>query len=308
MESQKIIPIAILSILFLLTPVLAIQATSVPIHIIADAPVSNLTVIAYNSSDCTEILYNETFVNRFTNGEAFVTIGENATNLLRLNFNNHSFYEFYADDELLNFTDAIELASNDNTCLKIRAGQGQVGIEDIVSLDFINDSATNLNNTYASFWYNYTPVALSFMNDSADRLNNTYASFWYNETLVVLSFVNDSTTILNTTYADLWYNHTLNALAFMNDSADRLNTTYASFWYNNTIPAINALNDTYADFWYNTSLHNIFDQLLNTTDNAIFNFINVTENITVLADNSYCFVADCSKHMFGNATGVYIQG
>jgi len=260
-NSQPILLAVVFGFLFLLLPVYARQATTVPFEISNSNHTSrDLTVTAWNSSSCSNLNYNETFTNRFINGTAFVTTGE--INTLSVDFNNYTYYQFFADGILLNFTNATEIKSGDTTCLKVRAGQGQVAAEDVDtttiqrrvsstcsagnSIRVINEDGTvtcetddsgQVQNGTLLYFGNITNrlyTMLDFtgttgLSDGTDDTgngeisNNSLFSTFITQTPSNLSLIYNHTSILLALYGVQWYNH-----------SSTLINQYGSNWYNHT--------------------------------------------------------------------------
>ena len=217
----------------------AVQPTSIPFRITTnDTSASDLTITAYNSSSCTGIRANITLTNKFENGEAFVVIGENSTTRIEMDFNNHTFFEFFADNQLLNFTNATEIraGTGDTTCLAIRAGQGQVGNNAIDN--------TTVQSRVTGTCDAGTSIRVIDVNGEVTCETDDSGAFTTNASV------------------DLLINKTVTDIGNLTWVTTGNLTAFREFWYNFSLVEGLAANP--------------FDQDLNTTDSVKFQGLNVT--------------------------------
>src|SRR3989344_710290 len=303
-----IIPIVIILILFITISVsaslnvsLSDQGTGVREKSTNSLVLSgNLTVDIYDDPTAGTLIYNEVFTNVINNGSWNIMLGENSSNPLPLEYGKKYYKDYKINNEDADFTNStggtierlffysplgdisgedlsqainITITGNINATGNVTASWFRglfnwlIGTASLNYLSF-NGSTLDLTTNVTQWLYNQTY--------SGSTYNATYALWTYNQTTPAINTLNNS-------YGIFWYNQTIGiSSGNLSWNETRANLLYSPIvWnYNQTQP----FTDWLSTFLYNynqTIMSNIFNQQLNTSSNATFYNITVSNEITI---------------------------
>src|SRR3989344_5140497 len=276
----------------------------------------NLTIYIYDAIAGGNLVWNSTldstgqYNNSIVSGKYDVTLGNSSTNVLNLEYGQLYYVEMYVNSEKFSF------GGSDRQILQSSVGQinasfinpGQINVTHLngnitftyitggENIVFSNSSVTFSNgqnvSTGVGGWFkglfnwvvnsssaylSFNGTTLSFdeakLNTTIDlRTAGSVSSTVANNTYVIIGSANQTTLSINNITNFLYnYNQTAPANTYT-DSQGFITSTIGNLTYITSIIGNNT---------YHLKGVNIFNQQLNTTDNVIFNSLNVTTQLRV---------------------------